>query len=94
MTSRDKQAQVPEPPKEVLPTQPHAVMQEAREEGIIAEEDDEDIKPVTLFDEPEEAEGKTASLNSEDRALIRIARATKSPKLRRRLVKLVVVPND
>ena len=76
--------------------QPHSVMQEAREQGIIAEEDDddEDIKPVTLFDEPEEAEGKTASLNSEDRALIRIARATKSPKLRRRLVKLVVVPND
>jgi len=106
--------------REKLPRQPWSVMQEAREEGLIAGEDEDDLEleAVTLFDSPEEvveevlktaayakeflqgADGtktekksKKTSLNSEDRALIKMARATGCPELRRRLVRLVI-PSD
>jgi hypothetical protein len=67
-----------------LPQQPHRVMQDAREEGIIAEGDD--VEALTIFDAPVTVK---RAMSDEDRSLVRLAHATRNPELQRTLFGLV-----
>ena len=76
-----------------LPQEPHSVVQDAFEEGVLAMDDtvndilageDEDAGGITIFDSPEEA--RTAKLSDEDRQIVRLAHSTGNVNLRRRLL--------
>jgi hypothetical protein len=74
-----------------LPEEPHTVMQDAIEEGRLAEDDndvmageDEDAGGLTIFDAPTTV--KKARMSEEDRRLVRLAHGTSNPDLRRRIL--------
>lgn len=79
---------------EQLPQQPHTVMQDALEEGVVggeeeeAEETSDDVPALTIFDDPEEV-GKQATLDDTDRTLVRMAKKASSPALKRALLAIL-----
>ena len=70
-----------------LPEEPHNVMQDALEEGILAGDENEgDANPLTIFDDPSV---KKAELSEEDLTLVRLAHSTADPQLRRRVLAMI-----
>jgi hypothetical protein len=90
MADEEEDVEAPGKTASRLPQEPHTVMQDALEEGIVAlDEDDDGVVAFSIFDDPSSVEKTARKLSEEDRAIVRIAMSTEDRVLRRRLVSLV-----